>query len=121
MSISKRDIKRFKKMTRVFGAVFTDITVTLVDDRTEHSVRGHIGIRASGSPLTNSAATPLTGGSDQDKMVGVVLPDSWDAAIPRPPKKGDVLEKGGLKYAVQRIILASPGGVDMMYKMELRG
>ena len=122
MTISLADINALKQSMTIFQNVMTPGSFTLVDTKAVVVVDCHIGIRSTGSPLRNSVASPLTGGSDQDTMVCLIFCDDWAAsAATRPPKKGDVVEKDGTRYSIERVIKAAPGGVDMSYKAELKG
>lgn len=120
MTVTVQHLERMRRELYKFGAILRDLSVELVDGGTA-VVKGHVGIRASGSPLSNSQAYDLTGASDQDKMVCLLMAKEWDLAVPRPPRKGDIVNVDGIKYAFERVIQASPGGVKMVYKVELRG
>lgn len=123
MSVTAQDLQRFKAQLLVFGAILHDVTVKKVDDPDNpFVVKGHIGIRSTSSPLRNSIASNLTGGADQDTYVCIFLADHWDAVSPnRHPKKGDIVEGNGMRFAIKRTISANPGGINMVYKSELKG
>jgi hypothetical protein len=123
MTLTKQNLQDLKDQMQVFAAAFYDVEVTLVEDQGNPiTVKGFVGIRSSGSPLRNSIASPITGGSDQDSMTCLFFADDWDLVSPgRAPKKGDVVKALGLRYAIERTILAAPGAVKMIYKSQLKG
>lgn len=123
MTVTPQLIQEFKQQINIFAGAFYPMTVALVEDVDNPiTIKGYIGIRSSASPLRNSINSNLTGGSDQDTYTCLFLYDDWQAVSPgRAPKKGDVVTSEGMRYAIDRTILAKPGGIPMVYKSQLKG
>jgi hypothetical protein len=120
--ITIQNVQQFKDELAVFASLFTETDVTLVDTAATIKVPTYIGTRATGGVLRSSQAFDMTGAADQDRYTCLILYDQWENVSPgRAPKKGDVLNWGGLRYAIQRVVLIQPAGVKMAYKAELRG
>lgn len=58
-----------------------------------------------------------TEGLDVLRTVLVAMMDEWDAAIGRPPERGDVVISGGIRYGVTDAAPSSVSGVSLTYEI----
>lgn len=124
MTVTQQTLLDFKATLKTFAGAFYNVDVIKVEAPADPpiTVKGYIGIRSSSSPLRNSINSDLTGAADQDTYTCLFLAEDWDAVSPgRPPRKGDVVLGNGMRYAIDRTILAQPGGIPMVYKSQVKG
>lgn len=115
MSFTTQNLASFEAALKQAAGVLLSLqTVNLYQGATITVKLSVTSRRSNETDLTPGAATDT-------QLIAVIDADDWDAKAGRPPQKGDVIWWTGVRHAVDRASVASPGGNNMFYRARLQG